>query len=70
MPGVEGWGNWKDISKIGKKIPDEYILGDLMFSIVTTVNSLIYYLKVAERVELQCSYHTHKIGNFVKCWRY
>lgn len=70
MPGVEGWGNWKDISQIGKKIPDEYILGDLMFSIVTTVNSLIYYLKVAKRVELQCSHHTHMIGNYVKCWRY
>ena len=35
--------------------------GDIMYSIVTVVNNtVLYFFKIAKRVDLKSSYHTHK----------
>ena len=53
-------GEWEDV---GQRVLTPFIRwihsGDIMFSIVTVVNSTAINLKVTKRVDLKCSHHTH-----------
>ena len=61
------WAKWvKGIERYKLPLVKQFSHRDVMYSILTIVNAIIVYLKVAKRVELKSSHHKKK--TFLTIW--